>query len=76
MLPTSVSFGIALTEGTVRLTDARGTVAGSTIAGWLTIDTQAAADPLRWQLGIGVGGSGGSNRSGDRHTGDRTEQSS
>ena len=40
VMATSVNFGIAWTEDTVRVTDAKGTVAGSSIAGWLTIDTK------------------------------------
>ncbi len=53
LLPTSVSFGIAMTEGTVRLNDARGTVAGATIGGWLTIDTQQ--QPIRFDGNLELG---------------------
>ena len=53
VMPTSVSFGIALTEGTVRVTDARGTVAGSSIAGWLTIDTKQ--QPIRFDGNLELG---------------------
>ena len=35
-----MNFGVALTEDTIRLTDAKGTLAGSSVGGWLTIDTK------------------------------------
>jgi len=53
LLPASVSFGIALSEGTVRLSDAKGTVAGATIGGWLTIETQQ--QPIRFDGNMELG---------------------
>jgi large subunit ribosomal protein L24 len=53
LLLASVSFGIALSEGTVHLTDAKGTVSGATIGGWLTIDTQQR--PIRFNGNVELG---------------------
>jgi large subunit ribosomal protein L24 len=52
-VPASVSFGFALADGTVRVHDARGTVADTTIGGWLTIDTQQ--QPIRFDGNLELG---------------------
>jgi uncharacterized protein involved in outer membrane biogenesis len=52
-VPASMSFGFALADGTVRLHDARGTIADTTIGGWLTIDTQQ--QPIRFDGNLELG---------------------
>jgi large subunit ribosomal protein L24 len=53
VLPASVSFGIAMNEGTARLTDVKGTVAGAAVGGWLTIDTRQ--QPIRFDGNLELG---------------------
>jgi large subunit ribosomal protein L24 len=53
VLPASVSFGIGLTDGKVRLSDAKGTVADAAIGGWLTIDTRQ--QPIRFDGNLELG---------------------
>ncbi|MGE0035339.1 MAG: AsmA family protein [Xanthobacteraceae bacterium] len=52
-VPASMNFGFALADGTVRLHDASGTVADTTIGGWLTIDTQH--QPIRFDGNLELG---------------------
>ena len=40
VVPASVAFGLALADGTLRLTDVRGTVAGASVAGQLAVELQ------------------------------------
>ena len=44
LLPASVNARLALADGTLRLTDLKGTVAGTSIGGRLAVGTAAAAD--------------------------------
>jgi uncharacterized protein involved in outer membrane biogenesis len=53
VLPTSLTLGLALAEGTLRLTDVKGTVAGATVAGQLAIETKQ--QPMTFDGDIALG---------------------
>jgi uncharacterized protein involved in outer membrane biogenesis len=54
LLPTSVTLGLALTEGTLRLNDIKGTVAGATVAGRLAIETHQQPIAFDGDLELGM----------------------
>jgi uncharacterized protein involved in outer membrane biogenesis len=53
LVPTSLTLGLALTEGTLRLNDVRGTIAGATVGGRLAIETQQ--QPIRFDGDLELG---------------------
>jgi uncharacterized protein involved in outer membrane biogenesis len=54
LLSTSVTLGLALTEGTLSLKNVKGTVAGATVAGLLTIETQQRPIAFDGDLELGT----------------------
>jgi large subunit ribosomal protein L24 len=54
LLPASVTLGLALTDGTLRLNDIKGTVAGAAVAGRLAIETQQQPIAFDGDLQLGT----------------------
>ena len=53
LLPASMTLGLALSEGTLRLNDVKGTVAGASVDGRLAIETQQ--QPIRFDGNLELG---------------------